>query len=412
MLDAEALVVTFPRATRWRLGRTAARFVLHLVEMVVAMLVGMVALDLPISAGLSALGIANLHRDAPPVAILLMALEMTLPMALWMRIRAHRPRLILEMAAAMLVPSLVLAALSGVAVVSGSAAMGWDHPVMLVAMVAAMLLRRAEYGHGMAHALTSQRGPAAPAVVASVEAASERLSAAIGTPAEDRWAVRLGALAALIGLPVQIIVSGLHPGAHDPNASAAVFLDYAASPAWTAIHIGQFFGTLLITLGLLAVARSVVRRGGVGGTLAQGSIVALVLVAGVFAIQMAVDGVVLREAIRTWIDASDAARKASAFDVAETVRWLEKGLSGFFHLANGTSLLLLGLSIAASGTFNRALGVAGVIAGLGFLSGGCETAHTGFSGQAGSFLSVALLPLLVFVVGASISLWRHADARS
>jgi hypothetical protein len=411
MLNVEAPVVTIPRAIRWRLDRSAVRFVAHLAEMVVAMLVGMAAIDLAVSAGLSALGVANLHRDAPPLAILVMGLEMTVPMAVWMRIRAHRSRLILEMAAAMLLPSLGLAAASSVGLISGSAAIGFDHPVMLVAMVVAMLGRRAEYGTGLAHAVALERGPAAPAGVANVEDAIEQPSTATGQPAEDRWALRLGALAGLIGLPLQIVVSGLHPGAHDPNASAAVFLDYAASPTWTAIHIGQFFGTLLITLGLLAVARSVARRDGVGGTLALGAVVALVLVAAVFAIQMAVDGVMLREAIQKWIDATGTASKASAFDVAETVRWLEKGLSGFFHLANGTSLLLLGLAIATGGTFNRALGVAGVIAGLGFLGGGYETAHTGFSGQAGSFVSVALLPLLVFAIGTWISLLRRSRAR-
>ena len=101
---------------------------------------------------------------------------------------------------------------------------------------------------------------------------------------------------------------------------------------------------------------------------------------------MAVDGVVLREAIRAWVDATGTAREATAFDIAETVRWLEKGLSGFFHLANGTALLTLGLSIAVSGGYHRLIGVAGIVAGLGFLSGGYATAHTGFSPEAGSVL--------------------------
>ena len=76
------------------------------------------------------------------------------------------------------------------------------------------------------------------------------------------------------------------------------------------------------------------------------------------------------------VDATGTAREATAFDIAETVRWLEKGLSGFFHLANGTALLTLGLSIAVSGGYHRLIGVAGIVAGLGFLGGGLrDSAH-------------------------------------
>lgn len=389
-------------ARRRLLDRPAVRFVAHALEMVVAMVVGMALLEVPVGAGLAALGISNIQGNAPELATLLMAVEMAIPMALWMRFRGHRGRLVAEMTGAMLVPAVGLVVAAGLGLLSGADVMGWYHPAMYAAMALAMVVRRADYAGAMGH------GDAAAEAPAREERAAPAGEDRVAGPRADRWALRVGALAGLIGLPLQIVVSSLHPGAHDPNDSAAVFLDYAASPDWTAIHIGQFFGTLLITLGLLAVARSLLRQGGLGGALAQVSAVALGLVVAIFAVQMAVDGVVLREAIRAWVEATGTAREATTFDIAETVRWLEKGLSGFFHLANGTALLTLGLSIGISGGYHRLFGIAGILAGLGFLSGGYATAHTGFSAEAGSVLTTVLLPLVLFVLATSIAMGRRS----
>src|SRR4249919_3199039 len=89
----------------------------------------------------------------------------------------------------------------------------------------------------------------------------------------DSWVYRLGAIAGVAGIVLQIAISGFHAGTVDPNASAEVFLQYAASNVWTAVHIGQLAGTLLITFGLLTVARSAARDGGLARALALGSIV-------------------------------------------------------------------------------------------------------------------------------------------
>jgi hypothetical protein len=51
-----------------------------------------------------------------------------------------------------------------------------------------------------------------------------------------------------------------------------------------------------------------------------------------------------------------------------------------------------------------------VLAGLAFLVGGWVTARSGFSPEAGRFLTPALLLLVVFLIGACISMWRRADA--
>jgi hypothetical protein len=63
-----------------------------------------------------------------------------------MRVRGHSPRPCAEMAAAMVVPTLVALGLLGAGLVTdGGALMGIEHAVMAPAMLIAMLLRRQEY---------------------------------------------------------------------------------------------------------------------------------------------------------------------------------------------------------------------------------------------------------------------------
>ena len=224
----------------------------------------------------------------------------------------------------------------------------------------------------------------------------------------DRSLLRLGAVLGILGVLLQMSVSSLHPHRVDPNSSASVFAEYAQSPSWTMVHIGQFVGALLIVLGLVALARSLSRQSGVAGALAVFGAVTAVLVAAVFAVQMAVDGVALKATIETWVSATVPANKAAAFQVAESIRWIEKGLSGFFHIVNGATLLALGLSVALGRRFARWVGWFGVFAGAGFLATGVITAETGFSDEAQRVVLPATLAMAIFLIGSFVSMWRRA----
>lgn len=223
----------------------------------------------------------------------------------------------------------------------------------------------------------------------------------------DRRILRLGALSGVVGVIVEFAAGTLHPGHVQPNDSVAVFQEYAASSVWTNVHIAQFVGGFLVAIALIILAASMPRTG-VSGALAFVAGVAGVLVAAVFAVQMAVDGVALKWTIDAWLAAAPADRPAALF-VAESVRDLEKGLSGFFHLLNGTTLLTVGASIAAGRAYPRALGWLGIVAGVGFIAGGVATAHTGFSPASGELLSPAALVGIVFLVGAAVTMWRSPD---
>src|SRR6478735_3212793 len=87
-------------------------------------------------------------------------------------------------------------------------------------------------------------------------------------PGGDRSLLRLGAVLAVVGLLLQVPLSFWHPHQADPNDSAGAFAEYAQSNNWVLVHIGQLTGALLITLGLVALARHLSRQPGITGALA------------------------------------------------------------------------------------------------------------------------------------------------
>ena len=114
----------------------------HYLEMVAAMFVGMLVLG-----GLRmALGLSVSTDDRPGTAYLLMAIDMSVAMAVWMRFRGHGWASTLEMCAAMFVP-LALLPLVSADVLGPMAFMTAAHVVMLVAMLAALLHHRHEHTH-------------------------------------------------------------------------------------------------------------------------------------------------------------------------------------------------------------------------------------------------------------------------
>jgi hypothetical protein len=125
----------------------ARTFVRHLVEMILAMLIGMAALGMLWRAILAAFGAdtsaLRLHHAA--LVALVMAFDMTVPMVWWMRHRGHTWARGVEMAGAMFVPALLLVGLLHLGAVSGGSLIGLEHALMLPAMLAVMFWRLDEY---------------------------------------------------------------------------------------------------------------------------------------------------------------------------------------------------------------------------------------------------------------------------
>jgi hypothetical protein len=123
-------------------GRTAWHLIRHYLEMVAAMLVGMVALG-----SLEAMFWPHLN-DRTDVMVVVMATNMAIAMSGWMWFRGHSWIAITEMAAAMYLPFLVLLVPYWAGAISGYAVTTWGHLLMLVAMALPMVgWRRSEYVH-------------------------------------------------------------------------------------------------------------------------------------------------------------------------------------------------------------------------------------------------------------------------
>jgi hypothetical protein len=136
-------------ATGWRFAR-------HLLEMVVAMVIGMGLFGLALAVAGEPPGHANLL-----VRYGAMGAFMAAPMVAWMRHRGHPWRDGGEMTAAMLAPMLVPVALvelgASVPGLSEGSLMVLSHAAMVGGMVALMLYRFDRYAHGTPHGTREAR---------------------------------------------------------------------------------------------------------------------------------------------------------------------------------------------------------------------------------------------------------------
>lgn len=142
-------------------GRKVARFLAHLAEMVVVMVLGMMLLAPAWDWAAAVLGVeAVLGR--PDVGAVVMVVDMVVAMTVWMRVRRHGWAAIGEMNAAMAAPFAVLLVLFWADAASAGDLMLWGHVLMVPAMAGAMLLRPAEYTehvHGFDLAWLGRRWP-------------------------------------------------------------------------------------------------------------------------------------------------------------------------------------------------------------------------------------------------------------
>jgi hypothetical protein len=129
-------------------GRKAWRFLRHLLEMIVVMMLGMCVLGAAWGAFHEvAFGsaFADAWRDYVGLAAFAMAFNMTVPMVLWMRYRGHSWERGGEMATAMNLPLLPLLLFYSLDLIPAPAVLGLQMMLMIPAMVLAMLYRKEEY---------------------------------------------------------------------------------------------------------------------------------------------------------------------------------------------------------------------------------------------------------------------------
>jgi uncharacterized membrane protein HdeD (DUF308 family) len=156
-----------------------------------------------------------------------------------------------------------------------------------------------------------------------------------------------------------------------------VFLEYASSPSWTAVHLGQFVGMAVIIAGLVLLRVAIGAHEGAPALMARlGNAFAAAALC-LYGVLQAVDGVALKQAVDAWANAPEA-EKAARFASTETIRWLEWGTRSYHSFSFGLALILLGAAAAMSATLPPALGYLIALSGLAYLLQGWVLGSQGF----------------------------------
>ena len=220
---------------------------------------------------------------------------------------------------------------------------------------------------------------------------------------------RMGAVALPIGIVLIAISEIFHPAREDPMDFPAVFEEYAHSNVWTTVHLGEYFGFLLLLGGLVALYYSVSARPGAGAGLAPFGLASAVVTAASFTVLQAVDGITLRYAVDDWASAP-APQKPAAFAAAEVARWTEIGMNSLSYFLAGLTLFLFGLAIALGRVYPRWLGLMAAISGAAFMyNGAVVVAYEGFVPSI--VKTVGLLLLAVWAFAMAAFMWRNGSRR-
>lgn len=218
----------------------------------------------------------------------------------------------------------------------------------------------------------------------------------------QQHALRGGAVLAVLSIIIAAAANLLHGGT-DPGNLQIVLPEYAANPNWKAVHLGQFIGFMAM-IGSLAVLLNYLKEKS-GTIFALLGLIAAIVAASTYAANHAVDGVAIQYVAEVWSSATGDER-AQAFQLAETVRHIEQGLSGLTALNLGITLLLCGLAIISSHVFARWFGWAALLVGSVYLVSGVALYYVGFSQHELSFWSSILL--LIWLVVLALLLWRES----
>jgi hypothetical protein len=226
---------------------------------------------------------------------------------------------------------------------------------------------------------------------------------------DDAITTKLGAVALPLAVIVLVVTEYFHPGREDPMDFPAVFMEYAHSNIWTAVHLGEYFGFLLLLGGLVALYYSVSAKPGVGAGLAPFGLAAAVTAAASFTVLQAVDGIALKRAVDTWASAP-APQKPSAFAAAEAIRWTEIAMNSFSFFLAGLTLFLFGLAIALGRVYPRWVGVIAAVSGAAFMYNGVVVvAYEGFVPSIIKLVGLLLLAVWAFIM--AFLMWRNGGRR-
>jgi hypothetical protein len=225
----------------------------------------------------------------------------------------------------------------------------------------------------------------------------------------ERDSVRLAAVLLLGGVLVTAIAGLLHPEGADANDHPSIFAIYAASQSWTAVHLGQFIGMVIITFGLVALFFALEVPSGVGLWLNRFALLSAGAAMALYSVLQAVDGVGLKQAVNSWASAGNG-DKPVRFAAAETVRWLEWAVRSYHSFVFGLALILFGAVIAVTGRVSRPIGYLMALSGICYVAQGWIIGSSGFSSanQIPTLLGIGLI--LIWTIWLLIAALRKKTA--
>jgi hypothetical protein len=226
--------------------------------------------------------------------------------------------------------------------------------------------------------------------------------------AEAITTTRLGAVAFPLALILYVVSTAIHPSREDPMDNPAVFMEYAQSDSWIAVHFGQWVAVLLLFGGLLAVYYSITTKPEAGAGVARFGFAAAVLATAYLTLLQAVDGVALKWAVDAWANAP-ADQEAAAFAAAEALRWTEYALQSFSNILLGLTLILYGLAIALGTVYPRWLGWIAVGSGVAWIVHGLLVPYVGLIDSPPREVALVLMTLWAFIM--AFVMWRNSGRR-
>ena len=226
--------------------------------------------------------------------------------------------------------------------------------------------------------------------------------------APEAITTRIGAVALPLGIIMLLVAEFFHPQREHPMDNPAVFMEYAQSNIWTAVHLAQYFGFLVLLGGLVALFYSVGAEPGAGAGLAPFGLAAAVTAAASFTVLQAVDGIALKRAVDSWASAP-ADQETAAFAAAEAIRWTEIGMNSLSFFLAGLTLFLYGVAIALGTVYPRWVGLLAGVSGVLFMVNGVVVAYEGFGPSIIRLVAILLLAVWTFVM--AFGMWRYGGRR-
>jgi hypothetical protein len=162
----------------------------------------------------------------------------------------------------------------------------------------------------------------------------------------NRPLLRIGSIAFIVGVVIVVVSTMLHPSREDPANHPLVFMEYANSNSWIAVHIGQFVVGIMVFGGGFGVLHSFLMRteSNTTYTLSWIGFAVAIMTASAIAVLQAVDEIALKMAVDSWA-AAPSEEKSIKFRVAEGIRWVEYGTNSIFRILQGSVAAIFGMQL-------------------------------------------------------------------